>query len=220
MSISVWVPEFEGMPVPRWFAEVLERELAAWVSLSDSQVLRLYEHYALLDHWSKRMNLTSVEPGAETVVRHYCESLFFAAHLDNGASSIADIGSGAGFPGVPLAILKPDCKVSLVESNQRKAVFLREATRGLANVSVIAQRAEEVSPVLDTPVFDTLVARAVNSKEVVAMVPRLASKIGLMLGESHFLQLQTTKHIAWSEPIRLPWGDRRICVFGHVPRGT
>jgi 16S rRNA (guanine527-N7)-methyltransferase len=202
------------MVVPAWFAEILKRELSGRVRLSDDQIVRLHEHYSLLDRWNEKMNLTSVEPGAETVIRHYCESLFFAAHLENNASSIADIGSGAGFPGVPIAILKPELRVSLVESNQRKAVFLREATRLLPNVSVITQRVEEVSMG-----FDTLVARAVNSKGVVTLIPRLASKIGLMMGETHFLQLQTLKHIAWSEPIRLPWGDRRICVFG-VSRGT
>jgi 16S rRNA (guanine527-N7)-methyltransferase len=215
MFISLSAPESEGMAVPSWFAEILERELAGCVNLSGDQLISLHEHYALLDRWNEKMNLTSVERGEETVIRHFCESLFFAARLDHNTTSIADIGSGAGFPGIPIAILNPELRVSLVESSQRKAVFLREATRGLPNVSVIAQRAEEVAMT-----FDTLVARAVNSKEVVALMPRLASKIGLMMGETHFLQLQTLKHIAWSEPIRLPWGDRRICAFGHVPRGT
>jgi 16S rRNA (guanine527-N7)-methyltransferase len=215
MYILASVPESENMAVPAWFVDILKRELDGHVSLSDDQLVRLHEHYTLLDRWNEKINLTSVELGVETVIRHYCESLFFAAKLENTNSSIADIGSGAGFPGVPIAILYPEQRVSLVESNQRKAVFLREATRSLPNVSVIAQRAEEVSTG-----FDTLVARAVNSKEVVALMPRLASKIGLMMGETHFLQLQTLKHIAWSEPIRLPWGDRRVCVFGHVPRGT
>lgn len=203
------------MPVPSWFAEILKRELADRVSLSDDQLTRLYEHYALLERWNKKMSLTSVELGEETVIRHYCESLFFAATLGNSASSIADIGSGAGFPGVPLAILMPDWKVSLVESNQRKSVFLKDATRSLANVSVRAQRAEELSSI-----FDCLVSRAVNPKEVMALIPRLAPKIGLMLSEDDFLDLKSTKNVAWSEPIRLPWGDRRICVYGSVPRGT
>jgi 16S rRNA (guanine527-N7)-methyltransferase len=198
------------MAVPNWFAEVLHRELAAWVSVSDKQLVQLYEHYVLLDRWNKKMNLTSVAPGEETVIRHYCESLFFAAHLENGAISLADIGSGAGFPGVPIAILKPESRLTLVESNQRKAVFLREATRSLANVSVVGRRAEELSST-----FDQLVSRAVSPQEVVALIPRLASKIGLMLAEADFLELQSAKHIAWSEPIRLPWGDRRICVFGN-----
>jgi len=197
------------MSVPGWFSEILDRELADWVSLTDDQLVRLYEHYALLERWNKKMNLTSVETGEETVIRHYCESLFFAAHLPNSATSIADIGSGAGFPGVPIAILRPDWRVSLVESNQRKSVFLREATRDLANVSVLAQRAEDLSSV-----FRWLVSRAVNTKEVLAFIPRLAPKIGLMLSEDDFLDLQSAKHVAWSEPIRLPWGDRRICAYG------
>jgi 16S rRNA (guanine527-N7)-methyltransferase len=203
------------MPVPAWFAEILERELAPWVSLTDGQAAALYQHYALLERWNKKINLTSIETGAESVIRHYCESLFFAAHLDTSDGSIVDVGSGAGFPGVPIAILKPRCKVSLVESNQRKAVFLREATRGLANVSVRASRAEEISGS-----FDWLVSRAVNPKQVVALLPQLAQKIGLMLGESDFVEVQQAKHIAWSEPIRLPWGDRRLCVYGEVSRGT
>lgn len=202
------------MPVPTWFAELLERELARWVKLTDGQVTALYHHYALLERWSKKINLTSVESGAESVIRHYCESLFFAAHLDTTDSSIVDVGSGAGFPGVPIAILKPDCKVSLVESNQRKAVFLREATRGLPNVSVVAQRAEAVSGS-----YGWLVSRAVNPNDVVALIPRIAPKIALMLGESDFLELRSSKHVAWFEPIRLPWGDRRICAYG-VSRGT
>jgi 16S rRNA G527 N7-methylase RsmG len=99
--------------------------------------------------------------------------------------------------------------VALVESHHRKAVFLREASRNLENVSVMSQRAEDLATN-----FEWIVARAVRPQEIVALVPRLGRKIGLMLGEEDFLELQTAKHIAWSEPIRLPWGDRRICVFG------
>ncbi len=203
------------MPVPAWFREILEKELASLVTLSDTQLAQLYQHYSLLERWNKKINLTTVEPGTQMVIRHYCESLFFAAHLQANVGSIADIGSGAGFPGVPLAILKPECRVTLVESHQRKAVFLKETTRTLENVSVVARRAEDLAGS-----FDWLVARAVKPTDVVALIPRLALNIGLMLGEYDFLDIKSAKHVAWSEPVRLPWGDRRICVFGQVSRGT
>jgi 16S rRNA (guanine527-N7)-methyltransferase len=197
------------MPVPAWFRETLEKELSSFVTLSDIQIAQLYEHYVLLERWNKKINLTTVEPGPQMVIRHYCESLLFAVHLVANCGSIADIGSGAGFPGVPLAILKPECRVTLVESHQRKAVFLREATRTLENVSVVARRAEDLAAN-----FDCVVSRAVKPRDIMALVPRLARMIGLMLGEDDFLEIKPSKHVAWSEPVRLPWGDRRICVYG------
>lgn len=193
------------MPAPLWFSELLQPQ-----HLSDAQIEQLYAHYQFLERWNRKMNLTTVKNGPEMVLRHFCESLFFGAHLPGEPASIADIGSGAGFPGVPIAILKPACKVTLVESNQRKAVFLREATRGLSNVSVIAQRAEEVSDH-----FDWVASRAVDPEAVVALVPRLAPNICLMVGEDDLLAIRGHSDIAWLEPIRLPWGDRRVCVFGR-----
>ena len=204
------------MEVPPWFAELLERELSAWVKLSVEQVASLYEHYEVLTRWNEKINLTSVSPGPEIVIRHYCESLFFAAQFPSNQErlSIVDIGSGAGFPGVPLATLKPGWAVTLVESNQRKAVFLRESTRGMGNISVLAERVEDVAGS-----FDWAVSRAVDQKQILKAIPRLADRVGLMLGKDDFLAIQAVRDIAWSEPIRLPWGDRRLCIFG-VSRGT
>jgi 16S rRNA (guanine527-N7)-methyltransferase len=201
------------VPAPPWFSELLQGQ-----ELSSEQLSRLFEHYQLLERWNRKMSLTSVKAGAEMVIRHYCESLFFGANIPgeagaipNAASlSIADIGSGAGFPGVPIAILRPAWKVSLVEANQRKAVFLRESTRSLDNVSVLAKRAEDLSER-----FEWVVSRAVDPKAVLALTPRLASNFGLMLGEDDFLELKKVPNIAWAEPIRLPWGDRRVCVYGR-----
>lgn len=157
------------------------------------------------------MNLTTIEPGPETVVRHYCESLFFAAHLPaEEAVSVLDLGSGAGFPGIPMAVLKPSWNVILVESNQKKAVFLRESARNLRNVSVRAERIENLAAGADW-----LVARAVNPTEVLSAVPRLAPNVGLMLGEDDFSSIRTDSRVAWADPLRLPWGDRRICVYGR-----
>jgi 16S rRNA (guanine527-N7)-methyltransferase len=157
------------------------------------------------------MNLTTVGPGPDMVIRHYCESLFFGAHLPavyNGAS-VLDLGSGAGFPGVPLAVLKPSWQVILVEASQRKAVFLRESTRHLRNVRVLARRLENL-----VEAADWAVARAVEPLQILSNVPRLAANVGLMLTERDFALIKTKSHIAWADPVRLPWGDRKICVFG------
>ena len=158
------------------------------------------------------MNLTTVGAGPETVIRHYCESLFFGVHLpavdDN--VSVLDLGSGAGFPGVAMAILKPKWQLKLVEASQRKAVFLRESTRHLNNVRVLAQRLEKV-----VDHADWVVARAVDPLAILSHVPRLAPNVGLMLTERDFSPIQTKSHIAWVDPVRLPWGDRKICVFGR-----
>jgi len=156
------------------------------------------------------MNLTTVKPGPEMVIRHYCESLFFAAHLPAAQeTSVLDVGSGAGFPGIPMAVLKPAWRVTLIESNQRKAVFLRESTRQLPNVSVSGQRVDHI-----TAHADWIVARAIDPKEIVSQVPRLAPNIGLMIGEEDFCAIRSNSRIAWAEPLRLPWGDRSLCVYG------
>src|ERR1700738_4164741 len=97
--------------------------------------------------WNQSINLTTVTDPAEAVERHYGESLLLAEHLTAGR--VVDIGSGAGFPGIPVAVVRPECHVTLVESHQRKAVFLREATRQMSNVRVIAKRIEAVQEGFD-----------------------------------------------------------------------
>jgi 16S rRNA (guanine(527)-N(7))-methyltransferase RsmG len=212
------------MPVAAWFADLLKRELQGRVDLSDLEIGQLHEHYELLQRWNRKINLTSIPSGPEAVIRHYCESLFFAANLPvTEKARVADLGSGAGFPGVPVAILRPEWAIALIESHQRKAVFLKEATRGLSNVVVLANRAEDAEGS-----FDWLVSRAVDPRDVLKNMPRLAPHIGLMLGEGDWESLKSSQAIAWEEPIRLPWGDRRMCVYGvsrdvsrsPVPRGT
>ncbi len=191
------------------------------MSLSDVQVAQLYRHYEMLLRWNQRMNLTTVRPGPDIVIRHYCESLFFAAHIPrpNEQISVLDLGSGAGFPGIAVAVLRPEWRILLVESSTRKSVFLRESSRHLENVSVLTERME------DTSIHgDWAVARAVNPVEVLRNIPRLAPNVALMIGEDNFSLIvrspersRTSEydfHIAWSDPVRLPWGDRRFCVYG------
>ena len=135
----------------------------------------LKEHFALLAKWNKVLNLTRVDTWEEAVERHYGESLFLASHLRPG--TVAAIGSGAGFPGFVIAVARPDCSVTLIESHQRKAVFLREASRKLPNVRVIAKRAEEVKER-----FDWIVSRAVSYQDLAPHIGRLSNRAALLTG--------------------------------------
>src|ERR1700681_467468 len=115
----------------------------------------LQAHYELLLRWNRVLNLTTIDSLEEAIERHYCESLFLAVHLSPSPLHLADVGSGAGFPGIPVAVVRPDCTVTLIESHKRKAVFLREAARKLPNVRVLSQRGEDIKER-----FDCAVSRA------------------------------------------------------------
>lgn len=171
--------------------------------LTDSQLDALTNHYYLLLAWNERLNLTRVVSAAEAARIHYVESLFLGAQLPPGELRIVDVGSGAGFPGIPLAILRPECCVDLFESHQRKAVFLREAIRGLPNVRVLAQRAEDVSER-----YDWLVSRAVRPKDVISL--RLAPSIALLI---------SAEDADSAEVIPVPGSDRRVVAMFHVELG-
>ena len=194
------------------FATLLARHLEGRVVLSHAQVIALERHYDTLVRWNRVLNLTSIRNAEEAVVRHYCECLFFASLLPEGGR-VLDFGSGAGFPGIPIAVLSPDRAVSLLESHKRKAVFLREATRELGNVEVLAERAEEVSGA-----WDVLVSRAVSPSEVLVQVPRLASRVGMLVGDDFLRERGRFPEVQWEEPGNLPWGNGRWAVFGtfHV----
>src|SRR5580693_9684977 len=135
-------------------------------------------------HWNRRLNLTRIEDLEDAVRLHYCESLFLGKFLPAGALRIADVGSGAGFPGFPVAVLRPECTVDLVESHQRKAVFLREARAELGNIRVIGARAET----LGQGSYDWVVSRAVRPSEVLAL--NLAPQAAVLMSGSDLDRLE------------------------------
>lgn len=133
-------------------------QFAQWLPpLTQAQLGALEAHLQLLFVWNQKINLTAILDLAEAARRHIAESLFLAAQLPPGPLTICDLGSGGGFPGIPVGITRPDCQVTLVESDVRKSVFLREASRSLPNVKVVASRFEQVQGR-----FDCLISRAVN----------------------------------------------------------
>ena len=194
------------------FAEILTAKLQGLIDLSPSQIELLEKHFLLLQHWNQTLNLTSLKTPEEIIERHYAESLFLGAHLPCGVLRIVDIGSGAGFPGIPVAVLRPDCSVTLVESHQRKSVFLREAGRNLQNVAVCADRIEDVK---DT--FDWAISRAVKFEDIQKATLKMSPRIALLGGRT----VPKSRCFTWNEPIRLPWGQQRFLWIGtFVPRET
>lgn len=204
-----------GTEGPR-FEALLRSNLQGICWLSGEQVEFLYDHYRLLARWNQVLNLSSIRTLEAAVVRHYCESLFLGVKLPDTVHSVADVGSGAGFPGIPIAVLRPDCEVTLIESHQRKAVFLKEATRGYANVRVISKRAEQVQEH-----FEWLVSRAVAWEQVARLVPEVAPNLALLVGAQDASKILEMQGMSSCVPLALPWGRHRRLVFAHsVPRET
>jgi 16S rRNA (guanine(527)-N(7))-methyltransferase RsmG len=175
------------------FKELLAAEFVPYGALTEEQ---LDSHYNSLTRWNEHLNLTRIRDLSESVRFHYCESLFLAQFLPPGPLRIVDVGSGAGFPGIPVAILRPEADVTLVESHQRKAVFLREVSRDLKNIRVVAKRAEEVAES-----FDWTISRAVAPSDVLAL--KLSRDVALLIGGEDAAQLTGHAEV-------VPWGDRRV----------
>lgn len=131
------------------------------ISLTDDQQLKLKQYVELLVKWNKVYNLTSVRDASEMVSRHILDSLTILPHLKG--DSLLDVGTGAGLPGIPIAIAFPEMAVTLLDTNSKKTRFLQQAKAelGLENVTVVHARVEEA----DLPKFAMVTARAFASIE-------------------------------------------------------
>lgn len=127
----------------------------------------LLDYLGLLLRWNRTYNLTAIRDPDEMVVRHLLDSLAMHPHVQPGA--LADLGTGPGLPGIPLAIARPDLQVALVESNGKKARFLREAVRHLklGNARVLESRAEAVA---EPGAYAQITARALDTLDGILAV--------------------------------------------------
>jgi 16S rRNA (guanine527-N7)-methyltransferase len=187
---------------------------------------QLRTYLDLLLRWNTRMSLTAVRDPEQIVIRHFGESLFAARVLhESGAiashpdrpTTLTDIGSGSGFPGIPIKLYAPAIHLTLLESQNKKATFLREVVRvlGLEDVQVAWVRAER----WERPA-DVVTLRAVEKfGEVLPIAKGLVAKAGrlcLLIGCGQSLQLQATAETGWrfSEEIPIPFSDQRVLVVG------
>ena len=172
----------------------------------------LLAYLALLARWNATYNLTAIRDPREMLVKHLLDSLAMHAHLD-GIGNLADLGTGPGLPGIPLAIARPDLQVMLVESNGKKARFLREAVRQLklGNASVAESRIEAFRP--GTP-FDAITARALATLPLIlelgghllAPAGRLLAMKGVV-PEDEIAALPAGWRVAAVHPLRVPGLD-------------
>ncbi len=195
------------------------------VSLDELRLNQISTYVDLLLRWNARINLTAIRDPEDIVTRHFGESLFAARHLLPTPSQLhaIDIGSGAGFPGVPLKIWNPLLRLTLIESNHKKATFLREVVRSLTltDVDVIAARAETQPPASADLVtlraveqFDSILPTAAN---LVVNTGRLA----LLLGPSQVGQIpHLAPQMSWNSPIPLPNSTARVLMVGSRADGT
>jgi 16S rRNA (guanine527-N7)-methyltransferase len=135
------------------------------IVLPDAATHKLIDYLALLSHWNKAFNLTAIRDTDEMLSKHLLDSLAVLPYIGDGR--ILDVGSGAGLPGIPLAIALPDNRFVLIDSNGKKTRFLTQVkiTLGLDNVEVVKQRVEVYSPMMHDHriYFDAVIARAYAS---------------------------------------------------------
>jgi 16S rRNA (guanine527-N7)-methyltransferase len=191
-------------------------------ALNPHQLQQICAYLELLMKWNAKTNLTALRDEKNIVIRHFGESLFAArTALPSAAQelSVIDLGSGAGFPGLPLKIYRPSVRLTLIESQNKKATFLKEVVRTLRleDVVVFNGRGE------DCPAKGELVTlRAVEHfHQVLTVAARLLCETGtnrltLLIGEAQVREARTAlPGFAWAAPVAMPLSEARSVLIGQ-----
>jgi len=214
--------------------------------LTKKQLEQVQKHLDILVQWNARVNLTSVRDEATMLTRHFGESFFAAVQLMESeekspglkpqdskdsecrpeglrdpkaipVTTAIDLGSGAGFPGLPLAVYSPQVKVTLIESHGKKATFLKEAVRNmeLTNVSVFMGRAED-SRLTAELVMMRAVEKFENAAKTAAGLVAKGGRLALLIGEAQVPAVKKfLPEFQWKESNRIPGADKRVLLVGR-----
>lgn len=191
------------------------------LELLDEAAGERFEHYlSLLLRWNARLNLSAVRDQEGILSRHFVESIACARALPPGIATLLDFGSGAGFPGIPMALCRPEISVTLAESQGKKAAFLREALRtlGVVNAAVHNGRAEAIKIRYDCVTLRA-VDRMAEAVETAAGLVAPGGWLALMTTREDLVGLQAAAgaQFSWPEQIQLPGSESRLLALG-VPR--
>lgn len=215
----------------------IARDLGPYGVIGNDLLIRKIRTYiALLLRWNKSTSLTTVVDPREVVRVHFGESIFAADKVPIQNGRLADVGSGAGFPGIPLFLAVPELDVTLIESNKKKCAFLSEAIREVGGNDIQARRgaptkrevrcrvfrgrAEELSE--DEEKFDFVTARAVGDIPSVLDWAGLHlnrdGKVALWLGQAGIDGIQKDSSWNWRAPEKIPGSARRFLLIGAKNR--
>jgi len=200
--------------------------------LTECDLSDISTYIDMLRRWNTRINLTAIRDQEEIVTRHFGESLFAAVHLfparsftpageaatnSVSAPSLADLGSGAGFPGFPMKLWARDISLTLIESSHKKATFLREIARSLklADVSVENARAEKI-----TEKFDLVTLRAVERfgdvLPIALRLLKLEGRLALLISKPQLGAAFSHGQVKWQPPIPIPQSNSRVLLIGRL----
>lgn len=205
---------------PSLSVAVVQRALESFgISVTASQVAQIQQYTKKLMAWNEKLNLTAIRDPLEILYRHFCECMFGGLHLAPGDGRLADVGSGGGFPGLPLKILRPDLHVFLIESSFKKATFLAEVVRELEleNTRVVVSRYEELGE--EVAPLDLACSRALGGfRELLnwcANAVVACPKVLLWVGGRDIEEIQKNAGWNWDQPIAIPNSLRRYLLVGH-----
>ncbi len=200
-------------------AAVIRRALGEFkLPAYDDQVLQIQQYIKILLTWNEKVNLTAIRDPLEILYRHFCESMYAAEALPVEKGRLADVGSGGGFPGLPLKIMRPNLRVFLVESNLKKATFLAEVIRelGLKDAQVLVRRYEELHE--EMAPLDYVCSRALG--EFPSFLKWAGSdhigarQVILWIGARDLPEIQRIDAWEWREPIQVPHSLQRLLLVG------
>ena len=168
------------MEKKRFEEEMSKKSKILGVRFSVEQIEQFYKYMNLLIEWNEKMNLTAITEPKEIILKHFIDSITILKYIDDN-SKLVDVGTGAGFPGVPLSIMNPTLKITLVDSLNKRLIFLQEVVKelNLKNIEIVHARAEEFGQNKNyREKFDIAVSRAVANLSVLAEYLLPAVKVG------------------------------------------